>query len=139
MYKTLDARHVFHAGRLLSQGTCRIRIYETFRPEPGQPTVIVASQLAGSAPSVTNLAEDIATEVVRMQRARRCLEPGAPRHPFVWVEHYPAGTLGLVAGGYFQRVRFQPMADGRLACPKWDRPISQEDVEALLLGCPLRG
>lgn len=104
MYLTLDARHVF---QMLSQGVCHIRIYETFRPERGRPTVIVASQIAGSAPSVTNFAEDIGTEVVRMQRARRCLDPGDPRHQFVWVEHYPPGILSLMPDGYFQRVRFR--------------------------------
>ena len=122
---------------MLSQGACRIRIYETSRPERGRPTVIVASQIAGSAPSVTNFAEDIATEVVRMQRARRGLGPGDARHEFVWVGHYPPGILGLMPGGYFQRVRFRQRPDGRLAYPEWDRPISQEDVETLFLGCPL--
>ena len=134
MYKTLDARHVF---QMLSQGVCRIRIYETFRPEPGCPTVIVASQIAGSAPSVTNFAEDIATEVVRMQRARRCLDSGDPRHEFVWLEHYPPGILSLMPEGYFQLVCFQQMPDGSLACPQWDRPICQEEVETSFLGCPL--
>lgn len=72
-----------------------------------------------------------------MQRARRCLDLSDPRHEFVWVEHYPSGILSLMPDGYFQRVRFRQLPDGSLACPEWDRPIRQEDVETSLLGCPL--
>ena len=137
---TLDARHVFHSGWMLFAGVCRIRIYETFRPEEGRPTVVIASQIAGCGASVTNFAENIATEVIRMQHARRRLEPGDPRYEFVWVEHYPAGLLRLLPEGsdeLFRLVTFQRLPGHDLACPQWGQPISQEDVEASLIGCPL--
>ena len=137
LYKTLDARHVFPNVWMPLDSVCRIRIYETVHPEEGRPTVVVASQIPGCAASVTNFAEDIATEVIRMQRARRGLGPGDPRHEFVWVEHYPPGILGLIPRGCFRLVSFHQMLDGSLACPKWDQPISQKEIEASLLGCPL--
>ena len=140
LYKTLDARHVFRRGGMPSGDACRIRIYETPRPEEGCPTVIVASQIPGCAASVTNFAEDIATEVVRMQRARHRLEPGDPRHAFVWVEHYPPGLLRLLPGGpdgFFRRVTFRSSPGGDLTCPEWGPFLSRQDVEASLLGCPL--
>ena len=72
-----------------------------------------------------------------MQRARRCFDPADPRHEFVWLEHYPAGILSLMPEGYFQRVHFRQEPDGSLACPQWDRPICQGEVETSFLGCPL--
>ncbi len=52
------------------ESSCRIRVYETLQAGEGLPTVIIVSQIPGCAASVTNHAEDIATEAVRMQRAR---------------------------------------------------------------------
>jgi hypothetical protein len=110
------------------QSCCRIRIY---RPA-GKPPVIIATEAAGQNPgtSITNLAEQIATDVTRIYRLAQ--------EPFVWIEHYDdrsdpiALKYGIrrTKGESFDRVEFRQRGS-ELFEPHW-RPIAKEAVEEMI-------
>jgi hypothetical protein len=82
----VDVVHSFH-GLQTPGGVCRIRVY---RPA-GFPPVVIASELPENEnPSVTNIVEELAVDVLTRYLPDRV---GAAR-PFVWVEHYPPRRVG---------------------------------------------
>ncbi len=107
---------------------CRIRIYRSQSKLP----VIIATEEVGQNPgtSITNMAEQIATDVSRIYRLAH--------EPFVWIEHYDdrsdpiALKYGIrrTKGESFDRVEFRRRGT-ELSEPDW-RPISKEAVEALI-------
>ena len=74
--------------------------------------VVVATELPDNpGTSITNMAEQLATQVCRAQNI-------APQH-LVWIEHYPGGSWDLVTFGWDWRV-------GAFAYPEW-RPLALAD------------
>lgn len=116
-------------------GRCRVRVFRAIEA-PGHVVVLVTDLGDGNpGPSVTNAAEEIATEVLRhydLDAART-----------LFVEHYDGRTPGTPATHRrdgtedFDRVGFTVTADPdgrvRLLAPDW-RPLRKASVEALVGG-----
>lgn len=136
--KTLDAVYAHPYFCPLFSNTCRIRVYETPPNYDPLPTVFIATQLPDNdGTSVTNAAEELATEVIRAQRVRRGLSGKDPRHTAVWVEQYPAGILAPI--DFEERlsvVSFDELPDGRLHDPIWEY-VTRSFIEGSLLRIPL--
>ena len=133
--KTLDAvyRHPYFCPPFVN--VCRIRIYETPPNDDRLPTVFVASQLPESmqGTSITNAAEELATEVVRSQRSRRLLCPDDARYGAVWVQHYPPGVVVPAdLEERFSVVSFTELPDGSLVRPSW-KPAARSWLENTIL------
>jgi len=136
--KTLDALYAHPHFCPDFSNVCRIRIYETSLCEDRLPTVYVATELPDNkGASVTNAAEELAMEVIRSHRARRNLSAEDPRHRAVWVQQYPAGTLGpLDPAERLSVVSFETLPDGRLYDPIWE-DVTRSFVEGLLIHASL--
>lgn len=132
--KTLDAFYAHPHFCPDFSNVCRIRIYEMSLCEDRLPTVYIATQLPDNkGASVTNAAEELAMEVIRFQRARRNLSVEDPRYPAVWVQQYPAGTLGPVdPEERFSLVSFETLPDSRLYDPIWEA-VTRSFVEGSLI------
>ena len=138
MPPVVDVHHIYH-GIYLPGGVCRIRVY---RPA-GFPPVVIATELPeNDSTSITNLAEQLAAEVLEAYLPDRAGED----RPFVWIEHYPrqaSGGVRLVES--FDLVTFsdyrprQELRAGRwrvcIGEPAWRR-LSRAQVE-LMIGEPL--
>jgi hypothetical protein len=95
---------------------CRIRLYK----HDGRQ-VVVASEVADNpGMSVTNAAEDLATQVVAYYKL--------DIERLIWIEHYPADRR-LDAPTTFDLVRFT-WAEGTASDPEWRR-LTFEEVERL--------
>ena len=137
-FKTLDAVYAHPYFCPPFSSTCRIRIYETPSNHDLLPTVFIATELSDNdGTSVTNAAEELATEVIRAQRARRGLSSEDPRHTAVWVEQYPAGMLVPIDfEEHLSVVSFEELPDGRLHDPIWEL-VPRSFIEGSLLRMPL--
>jgi hypothetical protein len=129
----VDAIHTYH-GFWGPRAVCRIRIY---RP-PGFPPVVIATELPENEnTSITNMAEELAADVLASYLPDRAGE----ERPFVWIEHYPPRPDGRREA--FDLVTFehyrprQELRGGRrrvlIGAPEW-RSLTREQVEALIGG-----
>ena len=136
--------HYTHRYRGIWRDGARCRI-EVYQPEPGDAArrpVIVCTELADNDnTSVTNVAEQLAAEVIARHFPHLLDAPAAGAQPVVWLEHYPAG--GLWRGDAYDAVTFTPwrvrvehlggVVRRRLGEPDWRR-LSRAQVAALLGG-----
>lgn len=117
--QVLDTTFTFTDG-LRRRGSCRIRIYQIPRK-----TVVIATDLA-SGPSVTNAAEEIATQVAQ----KYAIDPAS----LTWIEHYQRpdrrAKPGEPKGEEFDLVTFT--WDGtRFVEPQWSY-TTQQKVEEMI-------
>jgi hypothetical protein len=125
--KTHDYVHHYR-GYWSDGGRCRIRIYR----EDGLAPVVICSQLPDNDnTSVTNMAEDLAAEVIE--------EHELPT-PLVWIEHYPEheGEIGEYSLVRFSSWKLEEACLGgiwrfRAGSPEWV-PLGSEEIGALLEG-----
>ena len=128
----LDTVHHFrglHGGA----GTCRIRVYRPI----GFPPVVLATELPDNpGTSITNLAEQLAAEVLERYLPDRLGED----RPLVWIEHYPPRrplvqdeTYDLVTFAHYQPRQVLRLGQWRpsFGSPDWRR-LSREQVELLI-------
>lgn len=133
----LDTTHRYHGFRGC-ESRCRIRIYD---PTPAGVPVVIATELDDNpGTSITNLAEQLAAEVlVRHLPHRDGAEP-----PLLWIEHYPPRRYVRDEHDYdlvrfahwnprWQRKPFGHVLE--VGQPSWF-PLSRAEVEALI-GEPL--
>ncbi len=105
MQKTHDDTHHYR-GIWRDGGRCRIEIYTPEAGEAERRPVIVATELDDNAgPSVTNVAEYLAAEVIARHFPHLLDAPAAGGQPVVWLEQYPPGR-GVP--GEYDRVTFDP-------------------------------
>ena len=139
-YKTLDTERTFKTFDPAQRGTCRIRLFQPVRALPVPRAVIVASQSPHSAASITNFAEELATDVIGSywdeRGGRLPLSSYAPskdaRQGVVWIEHYPPGTMLVPSQERFCIVTFLTLPDGTFGNPCW-HPVDRTFVEHSLL------
>lgn len=105
---------------------CRIRIFI----EDGAQTVVIASHIPGSrGTSITNMFEDVATEVRRSYPEHFCSTDSQPVLEPIWVQQYPAGSLHLEKEKRLHLVTFDQVQDGIFIHPRW-KQITEKDDEA---------
>jgi len=105
MKKTHDYTHHYR-GTWRDDGRCRIEIYQPEAGEAGCHPVIVATERdENDGPSVTNMAEYLAAEVIARHFPHLLDAPAAGGQPVVWLERYPPGR-GVP--GEYDRVTFAP-------------------------------
>ena len=124
MHLTSDRLYLSRGSRGCPS-SCWLRLYQA----PDRTVVIATEVDDNPGPSMTNMAEHLATEVTWTF--------GLSLDALVWIEHYPArrvvgGRPRLAAS--FDLVTFTCTPQG-LRAPQWQR-ISQAEVEALI-GQPL--
>jgi hypothetical protein len=96
---------------------CWLRVYQD---DDRTPVVIATEMPDNKGVSVTNYAEELASQVQRMF--------GFPR--LHWIEHYPPRGK-LKRDEEFDLVEFQQEPWGEYCDPDW-RPICKQDVEAII-------
>ncbi len=144
MRKTHDDTHHFR-GIWRDGGQCRIAIYKPERGEADRRPVIVATELdENDGPSVTNMAEYLAAEIVARHFPHLLDTPAERSQPVGWLEQYPPGR-GMP--GEYDRVTFTPWRiqvawlggtlRRALGTPAWVR-LDRAGVAALL-GSPAPG
>ncbi len=111
---------------------CRIRIYEGAGPQSGMTVVLCTELEDNEGTSVTNYAEHIASEIMRLYNI-------AP-HSLLWIEHYEyrgvklrhheTGRLTAQFAEHFDRVIFNEVDSrtGNLKRPAWVR-FTKQTVE----------
>jgi hypothetical protein len=123
--KTHDYIHHYR-GYWSDGGKCHIRIYR----EDGHAPVVICSQLQDNEnTSVTNMAEYLATEVIK--------ELKLPT-PLTWIEHYPEheGAIGEYSLVRFSGWELEEVCLGgiwrfRIGVPSWSH-LRPEEVEFLV-------
>lgn len=97
---------------------CWLRVFED---KDRIPIAIVTEMPDNEGVSVTNYAEELATEVQRKYGFSQLR----------WIEHYPPRGRKLHSNEEFDLVEFKQDADGVYNEPEWC-PISKNDVEAMI-------
>ncbi len=125
-----DIRHHYHGYWTLG-GVCRIRVYERHGCRP----VVLATELPENEnTSITNLAEQVAAEVMSYYLGGR--------RP-VWIEHYPVRrfrpeTFHLVDFKHYEpepQFSCGRLVSVKIGAPTWRR-LSEEEVMRLIGGMP---
>ena len=131
---THDYRHTY-VGYWSRDGICRIRIFAA----PDAVPVVVATEVAENpGTSITNMAEELAAEVI----ARHFPERFEEETPVIWLEHYPRTPeqrrRGLPAFSQAEFSSFTPRVEYlggikriRIGSPTW-RHMDEADVEELI-------
>jgi len=125
--KTHDYIHHYR-GYWSDGGRCRIRIYQ----EDDHYPVVICSQLPDNPnTSVTNMAEDLAAEVIDEHDLHT---------PLVWIEHYAEheGEIGEYSLVKFTSWKPRETCLGgvwrcRIGSPRWS-PLRPENLKVLLEG-----
>lgn len=103
----------------LASGSCRLRIYDQKRTQPGpatvlRPIIVIVSDLPEQTLSIRSCAGHIATVVTHQFN----IDP----HRMMWVEHYPATEYGVenvhIIPERFDLVEFT-WHEGRAVNPRW--------------------
>jgi len=133
MNKTHDYPYQYH-GFWRPGGVCRIRVYE----EENRPPVVLCSELPENTnTSITNMAEYLATEIIRAHFPHRF---EAVEEPIIWIEYY--GFLYGESTASYARVSFDSyrpslVTNGcgnprlRIGRPHWQH-LRRQDVEVLI-------
>jgi len=131
---THDYRHRY-TGYWSRDGICRIRIFAA----PDHVPVVVATELAENpGTSITNMAEELAAEVI----ARHFPERFEAEVPVLWIEEYPQTPeqrrWGMPVFSQAEFSSFTPRVEYlggikriRIGPPTW-RHVDESEVEALI-------
>jgi len=112
---TLDELFTFQ-GYYTDGGICRVRVY--WRPEQRVPVILVTELPYNNSTSITNMAEYIAYDVVKLfipSRLERDL-------PAIWIEHYPPHDV--IGEDSFSLVEFHTWKPRKvMLCNVWRNQI----------------
>lgn len=126
--KVVDTVFVFPSPAVRGS-KCRIRIFV----EEDTQTVVIASQIPESAgTSITNMFEEVATEVWRASSEHfSSIDLRSSSEP-IWVQHYPAGSLHLENEELLHLVTFDQDRSGMFTHPHWTQIDGNHDQACLV-------